>query len=1146
MQFKHLKITGFKSFAEPEAIAIDEGLTGVVGPNGCGKSNIVESMRWLMGESAARTMRSSELEDVIFSGTEARPSRNFAEVALLLENDGTGRTIALPDGIAETPGGEIEISRKLERGKGTSYRINGKSVRGRDVQLLFADLATGSRSSGIVSQGNIDMLINAKPHNRRILLEEAASISGLHQRRHEAELRLGTAETNLGRLEDILIQMDEQKASLMKQARQAARYRSVADRIRKADAKLLLAKFTATMQSLDEAETLMRETERTSATATQAVSASQRKHDEHAATLPSLRQAEAEAAAQDQRLKLALEALDNEEQQAQQAAQTITARKQQIDSDIIRENTLLSDVETAIATLAKEATALAEQESDEAPKIEAATATLATVREQSSQAEAALAEATAMSRSATRETETLTQTIADLKQQLETTETSLAEIDLATLKQEADNTAAAHEAAESALSTATKEKTQAETEIESTQKKRNEDIANHTNAQQDLTRIEAEIEALQALLDAADESAKPVSASVSVDKGFEDALAAVLGEGLSAPIGKYRNAFWSDAPPASRLSCPDGTQPLTQHIKVPKALGAALSGVGLVASSDEAEAMQAKLEPGQALTTQKGGLWRWDGFTLPPLAETPAAMRLRQEARLREITDTIKTLTLARDKAADIMAKSTDRLSTAEATIQAQRESENQAMDKLSTARIESARALDAFNSATARSTELTALKTDLSTRLKTTQHEYETLKDTQALHKETERLAGIAEDKRQKLADAMGDANNIRNASEMRIKRQQEIKTEQATWATRETGARAQLDELKARLASATTDAATLADVPEQIGKKRLALADDMEAAQASRVEAGDRLAIAESTLSSLQSDLREAEKKLAELREETIRHESRRDLARQNQADIVNRVGEKLSAKPEELSALAEVNPDEVIDTSDDAITGLERRLENLTRERDSVGPVNLRAEEEVKEIEERKASIEKERDDLLAAIKKLRLAINQINSKGRERLLKSFAEVNKFFGALFNTLFSGGSAEIRLTESEDPLEAGVDILVCPPGKKLQSLSLLSGGEKALTAIALIFAVFMTNPSPICILDEVDAPLDDSNVARFCDILNQIAEKTNTRFIIITHHRLTMARMDRLYGVTMEQKGVSRVVSVDLQAAEKFDKTA
>ena len=478
MQFKHLKITGFKSFAEPEAIAIDEGLTGVVGPNGCGKSNIVESMRWLMGESAARTMRSSELEDVIFSGTEARPSRNFAEVALLLENDGTGRTIALPDGIAETPGGEIEISRKLERGKGTSYRINGKSVRGRDVQLLFADLATGSRSSGIVSQGNIDMLINAKPHNRRILLEEAASISGLHQRRHEAELRLGTAETNLGRLEDILIQMDEQKASLMKQARQAARYRSVADRIRKADAKLLLAKFTATMQSLDEAETLMRETERTSATATQAVSASQRKHDEHAATLPSLRQAEAEAAAQDQRLKLALEALDNEEQQAQQAAQTITARKQQIDSDIVRENTLLSDVETAIATLAKEATALAEQESDEAPKIEAATATLATVREQSSQAEAALAEATAMSRSATRETETLTQTIADLKQQLETTETSLTEIDLATLKQEADNTAAAHEAAESALSTATKEKTQAETEIESTQKKRNEDIAN--------------------------------------------------------------------------------------------------------------------------------------------------------------------------------------------------------------------------------------------------------------------------------------------------------------------------------------------------------------------------------------------------------------------------------------------------------------------------------------------------------------------------------------------------------------------------------------------------------------------------------------------------------------------------------------------
>ena len=294
------------------------------------------------------------------------------------------------------------------------------------------------------------------------------------------------------------------------------------------------------------------------------------------------------------------------------------------------------------------------------------------------------------------------------------------------------------------------------------------------------------------------------------------------------------------------------------------------------------------------------------------------------------------------------------------------------------------------------------------------------------------------------------------------------------------------------------------------------------------------------------LEAALRDADQNLAKAREEAIRQEAQRDLARQQQHDIVSRISERLNTRPEELAELAGLNPGDEIDTAEDTITTLEARYDRLIRERETIGPVNLRAEEEMLEIEERITSLEAERDDLIAAISKLRTAINQLNREGRERLLKSFTEVNRYFGTIFNTLFSGGTAELSLTEAEDPLEAGLEILASPPGKRLQSLNLLSGGEKALTAIALIFAVFLTNPSPICILDEVDAPLDDSNVARFCDILGQIAEKTGTRFIIVTHHRLTMARMDRLYGVTMEQKGVSRVVSVDLQAAERYDKTA
>ena len=397
MLFKHLKMTGFKSFAEPAEISIDDGLTGVVGPNGCGKSNIVESLRWLMGESSAKSMRGSDLEDIVFSGTASRPSRNFAEVTLTLDN----ADMSAPAIYNNAP--EIEITRKLERGKGSSFRINGKSVRSRDVQLLFADMATGSRSSGIVSQGKIDSLINAKPRERRNLLEEAANISGLHQRRHEAELRLNTAENNLERLEDILIQLDDQKASLQKQARQAARYRSVADRIRKADAHLLLAKVTAAMSQLEAAESQLREVERQVAAATETASAALRQRETAATELPPLRQAEAEKAAERQRLMLARNELDNEEARARRAADDLAARKDQIENDIRRENQVLDDAEKALASLTSEAGQLAAENAAEQPRLDDAATRLDTARSQAEAAEKELTDAAARSRAAERE-----------------------------------------------------------------------------------------------------------------------------------------------------------------------------------------------------------------------------------------------------------------------------------------------------------------------------------------------------------------------------------------------------------------------------------------------------------------------------------------------------------------------------------------------------------------------------------------------------------------------------------------------------------------------------------------------------------------------------------------------------------------------
>ena len=379
-----------------------------------------------------------------------------------------------------------------------------------------------------------------------------------------------------------------------------------------------------------------------------------------------------------------------------------------------------------------------------------------------------------------------------------------------------------------------------------------------------------------------------------------------------------------------------------------------------------------------------------------------------------------------------------------------------------------------------------------------------------------------------------------------LRQRREGEITRETELWQGRQKGAHQRIDELNQRKIAAIEEADNLAGVPEMISQKRDALAATLEGVEAEQQAAADRLAKAEVTLQLAENGLREADQALAREREVLIRQESACALARQDQTTIVDRIRERLNAKPQDLGEMAGLAGDDAIDTSDEAIAVLEGRYERLIRERENVGPVNLRAEEEMKVVEERILGLEAERDDLIAAIGKLRTAINQLNREGRERLLKSFADVNRYFGSIFNALFDGGSAEISLTEDDDPLEAGLEILASPPGKKLQSLSLLSGGEKAMTAIALIFAVFLTNPSPICILDEVDAPLDDTNVARFCDMLNQIADKTGTRFIIVTHHRLTMARMDRLYGVTMEQKGVSRIVSVDLQTAERYDKSA
>ena len=1141
MHFKHLKITGFKSFAEPEEIVIDEGLTGIVGPNGCGKSNIVESLRWLMGESNARSMRGTEIEDVVFNGTAQRPLRNFAEVTLTMDNS-EGR---VPANIAT--GDEIQITKKLERGKGTTYRINGKVVRTKDVQLLFADLATGARSGGIVSQGKVDALLNAKPRDRRNLLEEAASISGLHQRRHEAELRLNGTETNLARVEDTLVQMEEQKSSLAKQARQAARYRSIGERLRKADAMLLLTRFTASMNLLEEAERLLREADREVAAATEAASARERARDETAAGLPPLREAAAAAAAEVQRLKLAGGDLDNEEARAKQAAEDVRARKEQITQDTAREKKVIEDSDEAVAALAAEAEGLDAEDADEAPRLEAAARELETARQEADAAEKALADATAKSRSAEREAESVQRRLEELRERKAGVEADLAGIDLDALGAAAKQAAGALEQAGTEASKATAARAEAEAGIEAARTALDEATQQRADSSEGLARARAEASAIASLLGEGEgDDATPVSGSIDIKDGFEDALAAVLGDGLSAPIGRHRNGYWSEAATGTPPACPEGATPLADHVTAPKALAAALAGAGLVASAKEAESLQTKLAPGQCLTTRKGGLWRWDGFVLPTGSENAAAQRLHQESRLRELGEGMPPLAKAAEDAEARVAEAAARTETLQSGLQSLRDAENAATSALNEALLEEQRSRDALEAASGRNAEIASALENLSAGLAETEAEAAALEDSTALQEEAARLGQAAEEKRQALADAMGAERGIRDARGLRERRKGEITQATENWARRREEASQQLQELDRRMEQAGKEEEGLKGVPEEISRKRAALAETLETSEAGHREAGDRLAEAESEFKEVEAALKEAEGVRSTAREDKIKCESQRDIHRQQQNDIVSRIRERLDAGPDDLPGLAGVGLDDQLDTDAETIATLEQRHERLLRERENMGQVNLLAEKEMEELEERVAGLVTERDDLTAAIAKLRTAIGQLNREGRDRLLKSFTEVNRYFSVLFTELFKGGTAELKLAEDEDPLEAGLEIFASPPGKKLQSLDLLSGGEKALTAIALIFAVFLTNPSPICVLDEVDAPLDDNNVARFCDILERIAEKTGSRFIVVTHHRLTMARMDRLYGVTMEEKGVSRIVSVDLQTAESFRESA
>jgi chromosome segregation protein len=1148
MRFSKLRLLGFKSFVEPTEFLIEKGLTGVVGPNGCGKSNLVEALRWVMGENSYKNMRASGMDDVIFSGSGTRPSRNTAEVTLYLHND--DRTA--PAGFNDSD--EIVISRRIEREAGSVYRINGKEARAKDVQLLFADQSTGARSPSMVGQGRIGELIQAKPQARRALLEEAAGISGLHSRRHEAELRLRAAETNLERLDDVTAELASQIESLKRQARQASRFKTLSADIRKSEAILLHTRWTQSKQQEGEANSALNAAMALVAERAQSQMNAAKDQAVGAHHLPQMRDAEARTAAILQRLTIAKAQIEEEAERLRNRKAELERRLDQLNGDIRREEQLLADNAGMQQRLADEEVELvaagsgarneeevrqrAFQAADETLKVSeaellAVTGERAEVSALRTQLERAEREA------GERKTRLATQlaAIANEAEQIQVRISGLA--DPAQKRTELDS-------AEGQQAEAEKLVADAERQVGTLRQRENETREPVQEARTALGRVETEARTLANILNAGSKGLFPaVVEQMKVDKGFEVALGAALGEDLDSPLDRSASAYWSDSVFIHEAGdLPKGATPLSNHVRAPAQVQRRLSQIGVVSASD-ALALIAQLRPGQRLVSREGALWRWDGYVASADAPTPAAMRLAQKNRLAELDAEVSAASSRLRAAQEAESEAKAALARAVEAERLARDAAKEAVRRVGLAR----EAMAAAERAAGELSSRAAVLSDARVRLNADMSEVERLLHAAAtdlaaapdLAEVSVRLTTISTQvatDRAVLAESRAAHEGMKRDAEMRERRLVSISSDRANWVARGENAGVQIVKLVERRDETAAELASIDDAPDEIDERRRALLSQLSDAERARKEAADRLQAAENKQRELDLAANDANQKLFESRENRVRGEERLAAAQERRAEVEARIREVAQCEPHEAFRLTGLGPEETLPNVDET----ERLLERLKIERERLGAVNLRAEEEQQELSGRYETINVEREDIVEAIKKLRQAIQGLNKEGRERLLAAFDVVNGHFQKLFTHLFGGGTADLQLVESDDPLEAGLEILARPPGKKPQTMTLLSGGEQALTAMALIFGVFLTNPAPICVLDEVDAPLDDHNVERFCNLMDEMAATTSTKFVIITHNPITMARMSRLFGVTMAEQGVSQLVSVDLEMAERI----
>jgi Chromosome segregation ATPases len=1132
---ERFRLQGFKSFAEQTEVVIGRGMTGIVGPNGCGKSNLIEALRWGVGETAYKSMRAENgMEDLIFAGTQTRPPRNSAEVVITMDN--SAKIAPAEFNSADT----LEISRRMERGDGSSYRINGKPALARDVQVLFKDAGFGAKSSAIVSQGKVSSIINTKPSERRSILDEAAGTAGLATRRHEADMRLRGTEQNLERAEALEKGLSDQLGSLRKQARQAARRREMDSLIRKAEATAFLVRWRAAASRI--------------ATSTQAHEANEGAIKEMMISLQSsaaslaeveamaapLTKARSDAETAVALARVAVDTVRREANAARSALQAAQKNASRTELDLDRERNAIAEINVEYENLKDQLTMAEDDRQYDAVLIEEAAAVAeeakavldeATVALEAGNAEhvRAATERKALTERLTRDIEQERSTTSKLLQarnRIEQIKRSLSELP----KPSSEIEDLSSQVADLAIQIADAEARHSEAREKEAQARSLHDLAKGQEAL-----LEGEAKALRASV-----PTNSLSSLLAAEDGLEEALAIALGDGTNAQVGIEGDKWWSVSD--VRVTPPKGTTPLARHITVPKEIEAAVSGVGVAADEKTAEQLSASLEAGQAIVTKDGRIWRWDGFRSSTNAS--AAEEIRRTQRLRKLETEIGIARTAVEQTARTLESA--RILLADTALE---EKTFRDAEKTTRARLEALRKVD--EDAIRRRAELEA-------QFNSAQESEANLVDevAAAVVRREEAENALQDLPRQDLAEATLATLRRQHAEASRSYENERSKLEKArreadtrniliqTLTHRATEYDKRLTAARATIADLTKRANEIAD-EIKIHEENVAIAPEREAealgtleeAVASHEAAVEAARESEARLADLRVSTRTLELQLAERRERRATVLAEIKAFNEAATELSREIQDRLNCAGDTLAEVAGIETDAELPE----LEACEARIQRLHRERETLGTVNLLADEQLKEVEHKLGEANKVRDELREAVRRLRDSIAKFDRERRERLTEAFAQLDTNFQDLFTRLFHGGQAYLKLSGSDDILEAGLEIYAAPPGKKMQSMSLLSGGEQALTALAMIFAAFLIRPAPVCILDEVDAALDDANVDRMCALVTDMAKEA-TRFLVITHRALTMARCDRLYGVTMAERGVSRLTSLNMDEAVAF----